>query len=334
MTRISWTPEMDRLALQCLAAAESQWSAWEDWRSKAGSMAAAVGYEAYRARATRLRDREQQPANDVVANDVRPAEPQRLQRVLFVPDSHWPLVDRVAWNVMILAAQALRPDVVVVLGDYLDMASMSAHPANDLDGESNAITEIAKSREGLAQLNALGASRKLFIEGNHERRLQRQIVQRLPALHGAVTARGLLELDAAGWEWYPYQQLAHVGKLVITHDMRDAGSTAVERALQKAGTNVVIGHTHAMCVTYRGDATGRRKVGAVFGHLTAPEATRYDSPVRVDHFHQLGFGTGTLLPDGAVVLQAHPILVDSEGYRTVVDGQLFQIRTQHPRGAA
>lgn len=322
---------MDREAVELLGAAESQYAAWQDWQRKETARRS-VGYETFRSRARRLRDREQpSAANDVVANDHEPAE--RLQRILFVPDSHWPLVDRVAWNVMVVAAQALRPDVIVVLGDYLDMASMSAHPPSDLDGESNAIAEASKARDGLDQLDAIGATRKIFLEGNHEHRLQRQIVQRLPALHGAVTIRGLLELERRGWEWYPYRTIARIGKLVCTHDMRDAGPTAHERALQKAGTNVVIGHTHAMGVAYRGDATGRRKVGAVFGHLTAPEATRYDSPVRVDHFHQLGFGTGTLLPDGAVVLQAHPILVDEHGYRAVVDGQLYQIRSQR-RGAA
>jgi len=328
MTRLIWTPEMEREAVELLGAAESQYDAWQDWQRQEPRRRS-VGYETFRSRARRLRER---AANDVVANDTRPTE--RLRRVLFVPDSHWPLVDRVAWNLMIQAAQALRPDVIAVLGDYVDMASMSAHPQSDLDSESSVTSEIEQSLAGLDQLDALGATRKIFLEGNHERRLQRQIVQRLPALHGAVSVRGMLGLEQRGWEWHPYQRLARIGKLVITHDMRDAGSTAVERALQKAGTDIVIGHTHAMGVVYRGDATGRRKVGAVFGHLTAPEATRYDSPVRVDHFHQLGFGTGTLLQDGAVVLQAHPILVDSEGYRTVVDGKLFQIQSQHPRSAA
>lgn len=331
MTR--WTPEMDARAVRCLAAAETQWSAWEEWRAPGGA-AAEVGYEAFRARARRLRDR-QPPANDVVANDVQPAEPQRLQRVLFVPDSHWPLVDRVAWNVMILAAQALRPDVIVVLGDYLDNAALSSHPRTSLDGESSTTAEVKASLDGLNQLDALGATRKVYCEGNHEFRLQRETAQKLPALYGAVTIQGLLGLAERGWEWHAYHNKARVGNMVVSHDIGNSGQNAHKTAMDVAGGPIAIGHTHAMGVAYRGDAFGRHKFGAVFGHLASIAALKhYMSEVKVEHFHQLGFGTGTIAPDGEVFVQCHPILVDSEGYRTVVDGQLYQRRTQHPRGAA
>ncbi len=56
------------------------------------------------------------PLQDVEA--PTPASGAPLRRVLFIPDCHVPYHDAKAWRLMLAAAKVLKPDVVVVLGDY------------------------------------------------------------------------------------------------------------------------------------------------------------------------------------------------------------------------
>jgi len=326
---------MDRLALQCLAAAESQWSAWEDWRSKAGSMAMAVGYEAYRARATRLRDQQPAAANDVVANDVQPETLLTSGAVfLGIGDIHADKHDRTAFELVRRIGIDIQPSVVWQSGDLADVASLNAHPKSDLRDESSLKRELQGAIEVCDAIDSFKAKRVVFTMGNHEQRVEREIVRRLPAVHGMVSIESELGLGKRGWEVHQYRKIAMIGDTAAVHDLENFGATAHEKALVKTGCSTMIGHTHTFGITWRGDALGRRKFALAAGHVASREATRYMSDATDDYLHQMGVITGVLTPDGKLFPNLHPIVVDEHGYRCVVNGKLYQIRSQHPRGAA
>ncbi len=95
-----------------------------------------------------------------------------LRRVLFIPDCHIPFHDEKAWNLMLKAAREFKPDTLVVLGDFADFYSVSAHDKNPTR-VSNLEYEVGIVREKRAQLDKLGATRKIFVEGClHPTRLQ------------------------------------------------------------------------------------------------------------------------------------------------------------------
>lgn len=248
-----------------------------------------------------------------------------LQKILLIPDSHHPLHNRAAWELMMRVAERWRPDIILLLGDFLDFESLSMHAKSDLDGEGSALKETEEANASLDRLDALGAKTKILVSGNHEHRLKRVIARMAPALDGAVSVPGLLRLAERGWEWVDYQEVRTLGQLNITHDTGSAGMYAHVSAQLKIGGNVAIGHAHLLGMAFRGGY-----VGACFGHLTSKKATRYMSPAHVRHFHQLGFGTGSMAEDGKVWLQPHPIFQDrGHGYRVVFQDQLFQLKSEH-----
>src|ERR1019366_5825021 len=50
------------------------------------------------------------------------------QRVLIIPDAHFPFQSTDAWRLMMSAARWYCPDVLVVLGDFIDCYSVSSYP--------------------------------------------------------------------------------------------------------------------------------------------------------------------------------------------------------------
>lgn len=241
-----------------------------------------------------------------------------LKRVLFVPDTHRPYHDKRAWALMLKAARLYRPDIIAPLGDFVDCASVSSH-SKDLSRIKRFKAEIADAREGLDELEALGAKEYIYIEGNHEDRLPRYLQDRAPELTDVLDIRSLLGLGKK-WKYVRYKDHTKVGLLHITHDTGKAGGTAHVQALNDFQDNVVIGHTHRMGVTYSGNAKGKPHVGAMFGWLGDVKQVDYMHRVKANRDWMLGFGIGYLEPSGVIHLQAVPII----DYRCVIEGELVR----------
>ncbi len=240
-----------------------------------------------------------------------------LRRVLFIPDCHVPYHDVKAWNLMLRAARILKPDVVVVLGDFADFYAVSSHSKNP-DRAADLKYEVGIVKEKLAELTALGASRNVFVSGNHCDRLERYLMDRAPALFGVVKIPELLDLAAQGWEYVPYKSSTRVGKIHVTHDTGKAGQNAHRQSMQAFGGSTTIGHTHRMEYSVKGCADGPPSVGAMFGWLGDFDKVDYMHQIaaRTDWVH--GFGVGFMEPNGVVHLCPVPIV----NGRCVVLGQL------------
>ena len=229
-----------------------------------------------------------------------------IRRVLFVPDCHHPFHNVKAWRLMLKAARVFKPHILVVLGDFGDCYSISFHD-KDPDRKNIFEWELGEINKGLDELDALGAKTKHFVAGNHEHRLDRFLRTQAPPLYSMMRIEKLLRLKERGWAYTPYQRSIKIGKLHVTHDEGNAGDRAHEKARASFEGNTVIGHTHRAAVSYRGNASGRSHVGAMFGWLGDVEQIDYVHRVRAQQW-QLGFGVGYLLRNGVVHLQAVPII--------------------------
>lgn len=230
-----------------------------------------------------------------------------MKRLFLIPDSHHPYVDKAAWQVMLKAARQFKPHVVVVLGDFADCYSISAHDKNPTRGETfeDEVTAVNKALDEVELSTPI--AKRYFVAGNHEHRLERFLQTNAPPLFSMLTIPKLLKLKDRGWHYTPYQRALKLGKLHITHDEGTAGSTAHERARASFEGNVVIGHTHRMALSYRGNAKGRSHVGAMFGWLGDIDQIDYLHRVRAQQW-QLGFGVGYMQANGTVHLQGVPII--------------------------
>jgi predicted phosphodiesterase len=220
---------------------------------------------------------------------------------------------------MMAVARHERPDTLIIIGDFCDFYSVSSHDknpkrANRMDWELEVCNAL------LDELDALGAAEKIYIEGNHEDRLKRYLMQN-PALHSVVSTETLLHLKKRGWAFVPYKDHARIGAVHFTHDVGAAGRNAVFRALDTYQHSVVSGHTHRLQYIVEGNAIGDCKVSATFGWLGDVEQVDYMTKAKCRKDWALGFGMGYVDPtSGFVYLVPVPIVHGT----CVVAGRLYR----------
>lgn len=244
-----------------------------------------------------------------------------LERILFVPDSHHPYSSRQAWQLMLQAARAWEPDIIVILGDFADFYAVSSHSKNP-NRARNLEAEVDAVKVALNELDALGARRRYYVCGNHEDRLERYLMDKAPELFNVVRIRDLLGLPERGWTFIPYKRHLRLGKLHVTHDTNRAGRYAhYQSQADFGGANVAIGHTHRLGFMVEGSAQGEPHVAAQFGWLGDFAQVDYMHRVRAMRDWAHGFGVGVMTPEGHVHLQPVPLV----GNTCVVAGQLIQL---------
>ena len=253
--------------------------------------------------------------------DTRPVIiPERpLEPILFIPDCHIPNHDEKAWGLVLRVAMALKPKHIVILGDFADGETLSAHPATK-PGEQDFEVELKAVQGCLDQLDSLGAENKIYIEGNHEFRLDRYLMEHAPSLFRCVRWQNVLELHRRGWNWVPYRKSTKIGKLNLTHDTGTAGMNAHRTSAVAFGGSAVIGHTHRMAYEVKGRFDGTPYLAAMFGWLgDAEKAATYMHEAQASSWVH-GFGVGYLEPQSGIVhVQPVPIV----NGRCVVNGKLY-----------
>lgn len=244
----------------------------------------------------------------------------RLQKILFVPDTHIPYHDTKAWALMLKAAKAFKPDIINIQGDFADFYAVSSHSKNP-NRRRNLEWEVDQVKQGLDDLDALGAKVKKYVSGNHEDRLERYLMDKAPELFNMVTIPDVLELRKRGWTYVPYKSDTRIGKLYSTHDTGCAGRNAVFSNLNTYQHNVVTGHTHRMAYIVEGNAKGEAHLSASFGWLGDVKQTDYMHRIKSARDWALGFGTGYLAENGVVYVTPHPII----GYTCLVEGKFYKL---------
>jgi hypothetical protein len=217
----------------------------------------------------------------------------------------------------------LQPHHLVVNGDLADFYSVSSH-SKDPTRVQHLEDELDEVNAALDQLDALGATNKLFVEGNHENRLTRYLQDNAPALFKSIQIPQLFKLKARGWEHTAYKDDTQIGKVTFTHDVGVSGRNATFKALDTYHHSVVTGHSHRLQYIVEGDATGDMKLSAQFGWLGDASKVDYMHRVNVRKNWALGFGFGYVQPKtGICYLTPVPIIKVDGAYTCVVNGTYF-----------
>ena len=245
----------------------------------------------------------------------------KLEKILFIPDCHVPYHDKAAFNLMLKAGKALKPDHVIILGDFADFYGVSSH-SKDPNRALKLKEEIEATKEALDQVIALGAKNNVFVAGNHEDRLERYLRDRAPELFNFISIPKILELKEKGFKYTPYKQAYKIGKLNVTHDTGVAGRFAHYKALDTFQHNIIIGHTHRIGYAVEGDAQGSRHATAMFGWLGDVNEIDYLHQVKARKDWSLGFGIGHMdTKTGVVYLTPTPIINGT----VLIEGQLYKL---------
>ena len=96
-------------------------------------------------------------------------------RVLIVPDIHFPNHDPHALDCLKQACEIIKPDEVVLLGDVVDCATFSTHVKSRIEQKAQDFRESELSpATDLLEFFARFADKIVYLEGNHEYREARK----------------------------------------------------------------------------------------------------------------------------------------------------------------
>ncbi len=243
-----------------------------------------------------------------------------LEPMLIVPDVHRPYHSAAGWNLLMQVGRFIKPKHLIVIGDFADFYSCSSHD-KDPSRANRLEDELADVDEGLNDLDSLGATNKIFVEGNHENRLWRQIIQHSPSLAGLVSTEKLLKLSERGWAFTPYKRHTSLGSVHYTHDVGASGRNAAFRVLDTYQHSAVTGHAHRMQYIVEGNAVGEVKLSCMFGWLGDADKIDYMHLASARKNWCLGFGYGYYDPaSGYSYLVPVPVVHDT----VCVNGRLFR----------
>lgn len=249
-----------------------------------------------------------------------------LETVLIVPDVHKPFHHVKAYNLMLKAAQFINPKHIYILGDYADFYSVSSHQKHP-EVFSMLKDEVVNVLMGLDQLDEMFPdAKKVFIEGNHEHRLERYLCERAPALFGVTSIEHVLELSGRpNWKFVPYgpnQQCAVAGsKLIARHEPLASSAKATAA---KALCSLVYGHIHRIEESHIVGLDGSNHLSFSLGWLGDKRHDKVFDYVKNHHQWQLGFGLVYVDPKSHLFFhQKIHILEFGSKVQCVVNGKRF-----------
>jgi predicted phosphodiesterase len=171
-------------------------------------------------------------------------------------DIHCPYQDKQAVEIAIDYGMQVKPDMVIMLGDFADFYKVS-HWRND-PMRQKFFQEIEASKRLLSVFtDSFKDCEKIFVKGNHEKRLDNYLDSRAPELKGVkgLTVPGLLCLEEMGWQYFDcwaalndMGQTYKIGSLHLLHGHEvkiSAAAVNLARLLYyKTLVNVLGAHYH------------------------------------------------------------------------------------------
>lgn len=215
-----------------------------------------------------------------------------LKKALIIPDTHAPYQHKKAYELMIKVAKDLKPDEIVLLGDFADFYSVSRY-AKDPRLSVMLIEEIEEVNRLLDQLDKLfPRAKKVYIEGNHEKRLETYLCDKCPALFGFVDCKELFKIhQRAGWKWCRYapSQKHRIlnSKLYAKHEpLASMAKATASRAL----CSITYGHIHKAEEAHVVGLNGEIYTAFSVGWLGDKRKDSIFDYVKGTHQWTLGFG--------------------------------------------
>lgn len=224
------------------------------------------------------------------------------ERSFIIPDLHIPYHCNKYLSLVFKVLKELNPQEVVLLGDVGDFYSVNSH--GNTKGElRNLNKEIGQVQGFLKKLREIIPDAKLvYIEGNHEDRLQRYILKEASMFDGIVSFEGLLKLKECGVdEFVSYEpeqsyDILGAGQIFARHTPLSVSQNSARLSLTKSFCSLLYGHIHrieeAHCTSLNGEDMVAQSVGwggdskhPIFGY------------VKGHHQWQQGFGVVTKFGD-------------------------------------
>lgn len=202
-----------------------------------------------------------------------------MRKAVLFPDCHFPFHSVKAWNVAMQITSDIQPDEFILLGDFVDAYNLSGHGPRNPMVPDTLVNEIDSANAGLDEIDkALPLAKKTFIEGNHEFRLERYLLNNAPELFGLTDIRMLLGFDKRyRWEWVSYgpnQSHRILGTDTLARHEPLKNSPAL--TIKEAGSSLFYGHIHKIESAWKTNLDGKKLVGGCPGWLGNPKSLAFN----------------------------------------------------------
>ena len=210
-----------------------------------------------------------------LAQPLRIAVPKHGLKIAFIPDTQVMAgvpMEHLTWAGKYIAAK--RPDVIVCIGDFVDLPSLNRH-SKPLE------------REGARYANDIGAGRRAmdrlmapiarcvgydpwmeFTLGNHEDFVDRYVREH-PEQKGYMDVVEDLGLRGYGWRVHPFMQPIEIGGVAFCHyfpsGVRGEPITTARALLAKLHMSAVAGHLQGKDIAYARRADGGHMAAIISG---------------------------------------------------------------------
>jgi UDP-2,3-diacylglucosamine pyrophosphatase LpxH len=200
---------------------------------------------------------------------AKPVKKGKTQLIAVLSDQHVPFHDEALHEHVLAWLRDTQPARIVLLGDLLDMESMSRHPW-DARFHSTLQATIDAGHQYVADLRTVCPDAQIdYLLGNHEDRARARIIERLREMYGvrratdersALSLEWLLALDELGVvmhtdesQHYHHSQLRIAPGLVARHGQatRKGGGSSALAEMERATHGVLMGHCHRLAITRR-----------------------------------------------------------------------------------
>lgn len=169
-----------------------------------------------------------------------------------------------------------RPNVIVCLGDFADMESLSSYDKGKRSAENKRYkADLEAAHRGMELLMTPIVMAKdykprlVMILGNHEDRITRYADDN-PVMHEAVSVRDL-GYEAWGWQVVPFREVIKIDGVSYCHyfynqnTSKPYGGANLDTRLKTIGMSFTMGHQQGLSVAIRELADGTRHRGLVAG---------------------------------------------------------------------
>lgn len=176
-----------------------------------------------------------------------------------------------------------KPDIIVCIGDFFDMPSLSSYDKgkksfegrrykNDIEAGKKAMELFLRpiQEEQVRQATnkkKVWQPRLVFTLGNHEQRIERA-VENQAELDGLISYNDL-GLEGMGWEVYPFLEVVTIEGIAFSHyfvsGVMQRPVTNARLMLQKKGMSCVMGHVQLRDIAYAYRADGKQMTGLFVG---------------------------------------------------------------------
>jgi UDP-2,3-diacylglucosamine pyrophosphatase LpxH len=249
-----------------------------------------------------------------------------MKTALIIPDCHIPYEDKKAYSLMLKAAIDINPDEIVILGDFADFYAVNSHGKHPLLMHT-LLEEVEHVKYRLDELDRLFPNaKKVFLEGNHEYRLERYIQNVAPGLFGVTETENILALSGRpNWKFHAYgpNQCHNVLGSFLKARHEPIGNNAKITA-QRAMCSLVFGHVHRFEMSHVVGLAGDNHIAFCVGWLGDKRKDKVFGYVKNHAQWDLGFGVVHVDTKTRIFHAQMVNVINNKGeYSCVVNGKRY-----------